>query len=542
MDKDLVLDIRNLSVVLPKGSDRQYAIENIDLQLRQGEVLCLVGESGSGKTITALTIMGLLPGPRLYASGGEILFRDEDLLRTTLERLREIRGNEISMIFQEPMVALNPLMAIGKQIDEVMRIHTDQPSKNRRQRILELLEVVHLPDPKSIIDAYPHQLSGGQRQRVMIAMAVILNPKILIADEPTTALDVTTELQILKLIKEIQERYSTAVLFITHNFGVVAEIADKVAVMQEGKLVEFGKSDQVLKNPRHHYTKSLIEAVPSLVPSKSMESTNSKVVLAARGLSKTYHLSGAIFGGGRRVDAVKNVSLELHHNETLGIVGESGCGKSTFARCVIRLIEADRGSILLEGVDIRAFSKKRMRSYRRRIQMVFQDPYGSLNPRYKVGRLIAEGLITNGKDPRTAYKRAHEMLELVGLPPNARDRFPHEFSGGQRQRIAIARALALDPEILIADEPVSALDVSIQAQILQLLADIRKRLNLSILFITHDLRVAAQICDRIAVMFEGEIIEYGTSNEIFTNPRHLYTKELFDSIPGKNWQVPRFKT
>jgi peptide/nickel transport system ATP-binding protein len=542
MGENLVLDIRKLYVALPEGGDRPYAVEGIDLQLRQREILCLVGESGCGKSITALAIMGLLPAPDVYTSGGEILFNGEDLLKATPERLREIRGNEISMIFQEPMTALNPLMTIGKQIDEVMRVHTTQPQKHRQQRILQFLEEVHLPDPKGIINAYPHQLSGGQRQRAMIAMALMLNPKIVIADEPTTALDVTTEAQVLKLIKEMQEKYNSAILFITHDFGVVAEIADRVAVMmREGRLAEFGEAEQVLTNPQHAYTKSLIGAFPSLVLNKSVDSKNSKEVLATKDLNKTYHTGGGIFGDGRTVHAAKNVTLELHHNETLGIVGESGSGKSTIARCIIRLIEADGGSILLDGTDIRTISKKQMRTYRRRIQMVFQDPYGSLNPRYKVGRLIAEGLIINGMDSKTAYKRTHELLELVGLDPRTSGRYPHEFSGGQRQRIAIARALALEPEILIADEPVSALDVSVQAQILRLLTDIRKRLNLSILFITHNLRVAAQVCDRIAVMHEGEIVEYGTTKEIFSDPQHPYTKELFRSIPGKNWQMPRFQ-
>jgi peptide/nickel transport system ATP-binding protein len=536
---DLILDIRKLSVALPRGGDRPQAIENINLHLRQREILCLVGESGSGKTMTALAIMGLLPGPRVYPTGGEILFCGEDLLRATLKRLREIRGNEISMIFQEPMTALNPLMTIGKQIDEVMRIHTNQLPKNRRQHILELLEEVHLPNPKSIIDAYPHQLSGGQRQRAMIAMAVILNPKILIADEPTTALDVTTEALILKLIKEIQKKYNTAVLFITHNFGVVAEIANRVAVMREGKLVELGDAYQVLMCPDHAYTKSLIGAVPRLIPNKSSEPKNSEILLATKNLSKTFYIGAGILGGGRIIHAVKNVNLELHYKETLGIVGESGCGKSTLARCIIRLIEADSGLVLLDSIDIRKVSKKKMRSYRRRIQMVFQDPYGSLNPRYKGRQLIAEGLITNGMDSKTAYKRTNELLELVGLDPHTSDRYPHEFSGGQRQRIGIARALALGPEILIADEPVSALDVSIQAQILQLFVDLREKLGLSMLFITHDLGVAMQICNSIAVMRAGEIVEYGTTEEIFRNAQHPYTVKLFESIPGKKWQISR---
>lgn len=539
MGHDTVLNIRNLHVELPRGSDRPYAVKGISLRLHQSETLCLVGESGSGKSLAAKAIIGLLPAPHVYASEGEILFNREDLLKVSLKRLREIRGKEISMIFQEPMTALNPLLTIGKQIDEVLFVHTNQAKKRRRKQILDLLEDVDLPDPKSIIEAYPHQLSGGQRQRAMIAMALILNPKILIADEPTTALDVTTEAQILKLIRKMQQKHKTAVLFITHDFGVVAEIANRVAVMKKGELVEFDESDKVLSAPQHDYTKSLIEAVPSLVPEKKKRNNDTKVVIATKGLSKIYRTGGGIFGGGRKVLAANDVTFELYQNETLGIVGESGSGKSTVARCIVRLIEADGGKIILDGSDILSLSKKLMQPYRKQIQMIFQDPYGSLNPRYKVGRLIAEGLITHGIDSKVAYKRAHDLLELVGLGAKVSDRYPHEFSGGQRQRIGIARALALEPKILIADEAVSALDVSVQAQILQLLDDIRERLNLSMLFITHDLRVAAQVCDRILVMRQGKVVEQAKTESIFANPQHPYTKELFASVPGKNWQVRR---
>jgi peptide/nickel transport system ATP-binding protein len=537
---DPVLEIRGLHVDLPVDGDRPYAVEAVDLVLHRNEILCLVGESGSGKSLTARAVMGLLPAPRVYASAGQIWFGGEDLLAVSEARLREVRGSEISMIFQEPMTALNPLMTIGEQIDEVVDIHTDLAPAARRQRVLDLLRDVHLPDPAQIIAAYPHQLSGGQRQRAMIAMALILEPKVLVADEPTTALDVTTQAQILKLIKELQADHHTGVLFITHDFGVVAEIADRVAVMQHGKLVEAGPAERVLNRPRHPYTRSLIAAVPSLVPAKARPpEADAPTVLAVRALRKEFRTGGGLFGRkGRAVTAAKDVNLELRRGATLGIVGESGSGKTTVARCIVRLVEADGGQILLDGTDLLAIPAKRLRPHRKRIQMVFQDPYGSLNPRHKVGQLIAAGPMVHGVRPDVAYARALELLDLVGLDPKVADRYPHEFSGGQRQRIGIARALALDPEVLVADEPVSALDVSVQAQVLRLLADIRDRLNLSMLFITHDLRVAAQVCDSIAVMRHGEVVEYGPTATIFADPQHAYTKELFASVPGRDWIAP----
>jgi len=372
----------------------------------------------------------------------------------------------------------------------------------------------------------------------MIAMALAMEPKILIADEPTTALDVTTQAQILKLIKELQQGHDTGVLFITHDFGVVADIADRVAVMQYGKIVEIGTTDQVLNHPQHSYTQSLMKAVPSLVPPAERQ-ISTQLELDVKKLTKTFKSGGGWFGLGakeRIVHAANEVDVKLHQGETLGIVGESGSGKSTLARCIVRLINADEGEILYHGVDLRPLNRSEMRPYRSKIQMVFQDPFASLNPRSKVGRIIADGPRVLGADSADAEKRAREMLELVGLDARAFDRFPHEFSGGQRQRIGIARALALDPQILVADEPVSALDVSIQAQILQLLADIRERLQLSMIFITHDLRVAAQVCDRIAVMKLGEVVESGATSTLFSNASHPYTKELLNAVPGRDWR------
>lgn len=536
MSDETALEIQDLHVRLPSWAEREYAVEGVNLDVERGEILCVVGESGSGKSLTARAVMGLLPTPHVFASSGHILFGGEDLLKVSLPRIREIRGSEISMIFQEPMTALNPLLTIGDQIDEVIRVHTKLIAADRKKRVVELFRDVHLPDPESIYEAYPHQLSGGQRQRAMIAMALILEPKVIIADEPTTALDVTTQAQILKLIKEIQAKHHTGVLFITHDFAVVAEIADRVAVMQWGRLVEFGEVNQILNNPQQAYTKELIAAVPGLVPKASGVPSGASVVLKTLDLSKTFGAGRGFFRGkGREVHAAKEVNLQIHRGETLGVVGESGSGKSTIARLIVRLIEADDGEVLLEGTNLLTVPRKQMRPYRKRIQMVFQDPYGSLNPRYKVGDLIAEGPMLQGMGRKEAFDRTHELLALVGLDRGAADRFPHEFSGGQRQRIGIARALALEPEILVADEPVSALDVSVQAQILDLFADIRDRFNLSMLFITHDLCVAARVCDSVAVMHRGVIVEYGPTEQIFADPKHNYTRELLASIPGREW-------
>jgi len=481
--------------------------------------------------------MGLLPKPHVRVVEGSITMDGEDFVSMSDARMRTKRGSEISMIFQEPMTALNPVMSIGDQIDEVFRFHVSMKRRERRQRAESLLSDVHLPDPGQIMRAYPHELSGGQRQRAMIAMALALDPKILIADEPTTALDVTTQAQILSLIKEMQSVHNSGVLFITHDFGVVADIADRVAVMQQGKLVEVGTTDEVLQNPQHSYTQALIGAVPSLTP-RAARQRNEECVLEIDALNKEFQSGGSFFGLGkskRTVKAVQNVNLTLYRGETLGIVGESGSGKSTVARCVVRLLDSDSGEIRLNGVDLRPLSRAEMRPYRSNIQMVFQDPFASLNPRTKVGKIIATGPLIQGVKSKEAYDIARELLSVVGLDQMAYDRYPHEFSGGQRQRIGIARALALKPDVLIADEPVSALDVSIQAQILELLDEIRERMSLSMIFITHDLRVAAQVCDRLAVMRYGEVVENGRTAEIFSNPQADYTRELLAAVPGRAW-------
>ena len=530
-----LLDITDLHIALPADSQRPYAVQKMELHLEANEILCVVGESGSGKSLTALAVMGLLPKPHVHIAKGSVLFKGEDLTKVSDDRLRQIRGSEISMIFQEPMTALNPVMTIGTQIDEVFRFHDKMPGKERRRRALELLRDVQLPDPEQAIKAYPHELSGGQRQRAMIAMALALDPKILIADEPTTALDVTTQAQVLRLIKEMQAAHGTGVLFITHDFGVVADIADRVAVMQNGLVVETGTTDQVLRTPQHPYTQALIAAVPELTPRPS-RARSPEIVMRVNKLEKTYRSGGGLFGGkGRIVHAANDVTFDLARGETLGIVGESGSGKSTVARCIVRLNDAEAGEILLGDTDLRPLGRAAMRPHRSKIQMVFQDPFASLNPRTRIGKIIAQGPIMYGASPEDAKKRTLDLLDIVGLDPRSYDRFPHEFSGGQRQRIGIARALALEPDILVADEPVSALDVSIQAQILNLLDEIRDRMNLSMIFITHDLRVAAQVCDRIAVMQRGEMIEIGPTSTLFASPKETYTRELLAAVPGKDW-------
>jgi peptide/nickel transport system ATP-binding protein len=526
-----ILTLDGLSVRLPSGADRPHALSGVSLSIVPNEILCVVGESGSGKSIMANAIMQLLPGG-VTIDGGRVMFEGRDLAAATGAEMRHVRGAGIAMIFQEPMTALNPLRTIGDQIGEMFSIHTDLSGAAIRARVLALLEDVRIPDPKSAARAYPHELSGGQRQRAMIAMALALDPRLLIADEPTTALDVTTQAQILALIRDLQKRKKTAVLFITHDFGVVAEIADRVAVMQQGSIVEQGDAASVLHDPQHPYTRQLMAAVPPLTsppPRKLSDDT----ILTIDNISKTYRTGGFLGRGARVTPAVKNVSLRLPRGATLGIVGESGSGKSTLARCIVRLIDPDAGSIILEGKDWAKMSRKDVRSETRNIQMVFQDPFGSLNPRRKAAELVAQGPIVHGTPPAKAIAAAKELFELVGLDPSASDRFPHEFSGGQRQRIGLARALALHPQVLVADEAVSALDVSVQAQVLKLLAGLRQRLGLSIIFITHDLRVAAQICDLVAVMKDGEVVEQGLAGDVFDRPRHPYTRALLDSIPGR---------
>jgi len=525
-----VVAIENLTLALPGGGDRAYAVKDLSLAIEPGETLCVVGESGSGKSMMAHAIMGLLPSGIIPVSGA-IRLGGRNLLALDEEAMRDVRGREIGMIFQEPMTSLNPVMRVGDQVAEAFEAHDVLDGAGRTRRVLALLEEVGLPDPERLARAYPHELSGGQRQRVMIATALALEPKLLVADEPTTALDVTTQAQILRLIDDLKRRHGMAVLFITHDFGVVAEIAGRVAVLQNGYLVEQGRAEDILRRPRHPYTQRLLAAVPSLTPPAPKDLKDEPHSLVIEGLSKRYGSAGFLRRN-REVLAADNVGFSIRRGETLGLVGESGSGKSTVGRCVMRLVEPDAGAIRIGDLAIERLSQRALRPYRKRIQMVFQDPFASLNPRRTVGRIVAEGPIAMGAGTDVALAKARHLLELVGLSASASERYPHEFSGGQRQRIGIARALALEPEVLVADEPVSALDVSVQAQILDLIRDLQQRLGLAILFITHDLRVAAQVCDRIAVMHRGRIVEIKPTARLFAEPEHDYTRQLLAAVPG----------
>src|SRR6201987_5087608 len=478
---DPILDIRDLVVSLGKKPDGPRIIDRISLQVASRETLCVVGESGSGKSVTSLTVMGLLQKGTLVPASGSVKLGGEEILTASESRLRQLRATRMAMIFQEPMTALNPVVPVGRQIDEVLRAHTDLDARARRKKILAMMEQVRLPEVERIFASYPHRLSGGQRQRIMIAMALVLEPKLLIADEPTTALDVTTQKQILMLIRDLQRDHGTAVLFITHDMGVVAEIADRVAVMRQGNLVETGTLDDILRAPTMEYTRNLLASVPSLVPRAPRGESEEPVVLEAHELGKTYR-ERSLFGKAREVAAADNVTLTLRKGRTLGIVGESGSGKSTVARCIVRLIDPTSGGVRLAGREISELSRRLLQPHRKRIQIVFQDPYRSLNPRVSIGESIAEGPINFGMPRAAALKKARELLELVDLPVDAISRYPHQFSGGQRQRIAIARALALDPDVLVADEAVSGLDVSVQAQVLGLLDEIQKRLRMPRVF------------------------------------------------------------
>jgi len=510
----------------------------VSFTVNPGEIVCLVGESGSGKSVIAFTVMGLL-AKALKPTSGEILLQGENILAASEARLRELRCTRMSMIFQEPMTALNPVMTCGEQIDEVLRTHTKLDPAARKAKILGILKRVQLPEPDRIYASFPHQLSGGQRQRIMIAMALVLDPVLLIADEPTTALDVTTQAEILKLVAELQGSQGTGVLFITHDFGVVAEIAHRVAVLRWGELVEMGPMEQILSRPTQPYTKMLISSVPSIHPVHRGVRLDGATVLRTDKLGKTY--SGkSFFQKARVVKAAVDVDLDIRRGETLGIVGESGSGKSTVARCIARLIDPTEGKVFLGDTEIATMSAGKLRPHRRRVQIVFQDPYRSMNPRITIGDSIIEGPMNFGLPRDEALARARKLMETVRLDPNSLDRYPHQFSGGQRQRICIARALAMEPELLIADEAVSALDVSVQKQVLELLDEIRQRLNLAVLFITHDLRVAAQICDYVAVMSKGRVVEYGSAEQVFGSPKDEYTKALFAAAPGRNWEFGKF--
>lgn len=532
-----ILSVRDLAISLPRGGDRPHAVEHISFEVPPGKIVCLLGESGSGKSVIANAVMGLLP-VGLVPTAGSIQLQGRELVGAPQAEFRALRGPSMAMVFQEPMTALNPVMRCGDQIDEMLAQHIDLSAAERRARILAIMVRVKLPEPERIYASYPHQLSGGQRQRIVIAIALILKPVLLICDEPTTALDVTTQAEILKLILELQNENGTAVLFITHDFGVVAEIADEVVVLQLGHMIEKGDKHAVLTRPKEPYTRMLLDAVPELASQARAAIADVEPLLDAKNICKTY-VTGSWPGKRRRVDAVRDVSLKVRPCETVGIVGESGSGKSTVARCIARLIDPTSGDIYSNGRSVAQLKGRALSPYRRDVQVIFQDPYRSLNPRQTVGDSIIEGPINFGVRREEAWKQAEELMHLVRLKPDALRRYPSEFSGGQRQRISIARALACKPKLLIADEAVSALDVSVQAQILKLLDEIQRATSIGILFITHDLRVASQICDRVIVMHQGQIVEQGEVSDVFFEPQQDYTRRLLAAAPGRDFVFAR---
>jgi len=534
----VALSTEDLVVALPDTPGQPQVLKGIDVTIRQGETVCLVGESGSGKSVTSLAIMGLLPSA-LKVAKGRINLQGQNLLPLSQAQMRELRAARVAMIFQEPMTALNPVLRVGDQITEVMELHTRLSAAERRARAIDIMRQVHLPDVERIFQSYPHQLSGGQRQRIMIAMALVLEPVLLIADEPTTALDVTTQKQILALIDELQQKHGTAVLFITHDMGVVAEIADTVYVMKHGEIVEHGPIEAVLRTPQAEYTRKLLASVPSLSP-RPARPAGEDIVLSVNQLNKIYGSRG-ILKKVPQAHAAKNVSFTLARGRTLGIVGESGSGKSTVARCIMRLIDPTSGKVQLDGTDIAHLSRGALRPHRKKLQVVFQDPMRSLNPRWTIAESLIEGPLNYGTPRGEALAEAARLLQVVGLPRDALKRYPHMFSGGQRQRIAIARAIMMRPDVLVADEAVSALDVSVQAQVLELLDQLQKELGIAIVFITHDLRVAAQICDEVIVMQRGAVVEQGPAAEVLAHPAHPYTRALIEAAPGRDWDFQNFK-
>ncbi|CDZ61935.1 ABC transporter ATP-binding protein [Neorhizobium galegae] len=555
-----MLEVRNLSIAFKTRDGLKSAVRNIDFTIGPGEILGLVGESGSGKTITSLAVMGLLP-PNAVVTSGEVLVDGIDMLQLGQGELRKLRGRHIAMIFQDPVASLDPIFTCGDQIIEAIRLHETVGKAQAHQKAIELLEKVRIPDPERAMRAYPHELSGGQCQRIMIAMAVACKPRIIIADEPTTALDVTVQKQVLDLLRGLNEEVGAAILLITHDLGVIYEVADRVVVMYSGDRIEEATTADLFKNPKSGYAKALIDSMPtpggqhdrlpvigrdalgnvfSVRPEPRIRSsnaaaaldTNTAPLLEIRDLVKSYWIKPAPLAMPVEMRAVDRVSLSIAPRSTLGLVGESGCGKSTLSRAVMRLYRPDAGEILFKGRDIARLSEGEMRPFRREIAMVFQNPYGSLNPRQTVAELVEAPLVIFGEGTASVRRRrVAGLLEAVGLPAAAAAKYPHEFSGGQRQRIAIARALALNPSLVICDEAVSALDVSVQAQVLNLLKDLQVEFDLTYLFISHDLSVVEHISDTVAVMQKGRIVEHGSAKAIFANPKEAYTRMLLDAVP-----------
>jgi peptide/nickel transport system ATP-binding protein len=531
---DPILSIKNLSIELPKGADRQYAVHDVSLDLHRGEILCVVGESGSGKSVMTGAIMNDLPW-RLKVTSGEVIFNSRDVMKMSHAELNKLRGARIAMIYQEPMAALNPAVRIGKQVNEVFKLHRPEISRRqRKEETLKLLAHMKLPQPTRIYDSYPHQVSGGQCQRIVIAMALACKPDVLIADEPTTALDVTTQAEILRLINDLKEVYNNATIFITHDFGVVAEVADRIAVMCWGRVIEEGSKTKILMAPKEPYTQLLVDAMPVLEATRrpDIERRDSPLI-EVKGLHKIYS------SGLKQVHALTDANFVLRSGETLGVVGESGSGKSTLAKTLIRLEDPSEGAVVIKERDFLGLTGQDLVKARKDIQMIFQDPFGCLNPSQSVGYMITRGLQLQGISHKDARQRGIELLEQVGLGEPAFKRKPRSFSGGQRQRIGIARALAMGPDVVIADESVSALDLSVQKQVLRLMNDLQAKYRMAIIFITHDLRVAAQISDYITVMEKGMMVEFGPAEQVFETPKHAYTKRLLAAAPGRDWHPPR---
>ena len=561
----VALEIKNLSVEFDVRGRTVNAVSDVSWNVKKGETLAIVGESGSGKSVSALAILKLIPNPPGKITSGSIFFEGKNIVKTSDTEIRNIRGKKISMIFQEPMTSLNPLMTIGKQISEVLDRHFKLSKKETYQKAKNILDIVQIPDSKRWLNGYPHEMSGGMRQRVMIAMALVCEPTVLIADEPTTALDVTIQAQILGLIKKLQKDIGMSVVFITHDMGVVAEIADRVVVMLGGKKVEEGNVNEIFHNPKHPYTKSLLAVVPRLgsmkgrsLPAKFsnldikrtegddvIETNNNELIdikdnvrkseppiLEIENLTTRFSIKSSFGFSKGNVHAVEGIDLLLLQGETIGIVGESGCGKSTLGKSIMRLVEPNSGKIKIRGKDIISLSKKDMFPIRKEVQIVFQDPYSSLNPRLTVGQIVSEGMKLHKVCHETEIKdKLIEVFKKVGLSEVHINNYPHEFSGGQRQRIGIARALALSPSIIIADEAVSALDVSIQAQVINLMMELQEEYGLSYLFISHDMAVIERVCHKVAVMYLGEIVELGSRSQVFENPQHPYTKKLMKAVP-----------
>ncbi len=552
-----VLSVNNLVTSFLREGEWNSVVKGISFEVGAKETVAIVGESGSGKSVTALSIMRLIP-PQSGKVEGSIKLVGRELTTINDKAMNHVRGNEIAMIFQEPMTSLNPVLTIGFQIAEALIYHRGLSRQEAEAETVRLLEKVRIPAAKSRFHEYPHRFSGGMRQRVMIAMALACRPKLLIADEPTTALDVTIQAQILELIKELQEEEGMSVLFITHDMGVVAEIADRTVVMYQGKAVETGKTEQIFAAPAHPYTKALLSAVPQLgsmkgiarpmrfpvvdkmtgesdVPVETPDTVKAadRPVLEVANLTTRFDIHSGLFGKvSGRVHAVENVSFSLHAGETLALVGESGCGKSTTGRSILRLIQPNSGSVVVDGEDVLTLDNAKLRDMRKRMQIIFQDPFASLNPRMSIGSAIAEPFYAHGLATGSeARDRVADLLTRVGLSPDMASRYPHEFSGGQRQRICIARALALGPKLIVADEAVSALDVSVKAQVVNLMLDLQASMGLAYLFISHDIAVVERMCHRVAVMYLGEIVEIGPRAEVFGNPQHPYTKKLMAAVP-----------